>query len=93
LRRLSVAGVIAKSDVAVLIEAERLWRTIQGMLRMTVGQVESTTLPQASAVPMLRAAAAAGVEAENSDALLRRVDETAFLVRALFERYVGQVGE
>jgi [glutamine synthetase] adenylyltransferase / [glutamine synthetase]-adenylyl-L-tyrosine phosphorylase len=93
LRRLSVAGVIAKSDVAVLIEAERLWRTIQGMLRMTVGQVESRTLPQASAVPMLRAAAAAGVEAENSDALLRRVDETAFLVRALFERYVGQVRE
>jgi hypothetical protein len=44
-------------------------------------------------VPMLRAAAAAGVEAENSDALLRRVDETAFLVRALFERYVGQVRE
>jgi [glutamine synthetase] adenylyltransferase / [glutamine synthetase]-adenylyl-L-tyrosine phosphorylase len=91
LRRLSVAGVIAKPDVAVLIEAERLWRTIQSMLRMTVGQVDSGTLPQASALPLLHAAAAAGVEAEDSDDLLRRVDEIAVLVRALFERYVGKV--
>ena len=45
LRRLSVAGVIAKPDVAVLIKAERLWRTIQGMLRMTVGQVEGGDAP------------------------------------------------
>jgi [glutamine synthetase] adenylyltransferase / [glutamine synthetase]-adenylyl-L-tyrosine phosphorylase len=91
LRRLSVAGVIAKPDVAVLIEAERLWRTVQGMLRMTVGQVESGTLPPASALPLLRAAAATGVEAENSDDLLRRADEITVLVRALFERYVGKV--
>jgi [glutamine synthetase] adenylyltransferase / [glutamine synthetase]-adenylyl-L-tyrosine phosphorylase len=91
LRRLSVAGVIAKPDVAVLIEAERLWRTIQGMLRMTVGRVESGTLPPASAMPLLGAAAAAGVEAKNSDDLLRRTDEIAVLVRALFERYVGKV--
>jgi glutamate-ammonia-ligase adenylyltransferase len=91
LRRLSVAGMIAKPDVAVLIEAERLWRTIQGMLRMTVGQVEGTALPPASALPMLRAAAAAGVEAQNSDDLLRRVDEIASRVRALFQRYVAPV--
>lgn len=91
LRRLSVAGVIAKPDVAVLIEAERLWRTIQGMLRMTVGRVESGTLPPASAMPLLCAAAAAGVEAKNSDDLLRRTDEIAVLVRSLFERYVGKV--
>jgi glutamate-ammonia-ligase adenylyltransferase len=93
LRNAAAAGVITKPDVAVLIEAERLWRTIQGMLRMTVGQVESTALPQASALPLLHAAAAVGVEAEDSDALLRRVEEITLRVRGLFEHYVGKLGE
>jgi [glutamine synthetase] adenylyltransferase / [glutamine synthetase]-adenylyl-L-tyrosine phosphorylase len=91
LRRAGVAGVIAKPDVASLIETEQLWRTIQGMLRMTVGRVETTALPQASALPLLHAAAAIGVAAENSDALLRRMDEIAVQVRRLFERYVAKV--
>ena len=30
-----------KPDAELLIAAERLWRTIQGMLRMTVGRVEA----------------------------------------------------
>ena len=29
-----------------MIEAERLWRTTQGMLRITVGQVKSAELPE-----------------------------------------------
>jgi glutamate-ammonia-ligase adenylyltransferase len=70
-----------------------LWRTVQGMLRMTVGQVESGTLPQASALPLLLASAAAGVEVGDSDELLRRIDEIALRVRGFFDRYVGKVGE
>jgi [glutamine synthetase] adenylyltransferase / [glutamine synthetase]-adenylyl-L-tyrosine phosphorylase len=93
LRNAAAAGVISKPDVAVLIEAERLWRTVQGMLRMTVGQVESGTLPQASALPLLLASAAAGVEVGDSDELLRRIDEIALRVRGFFDRYVGKVGE
>jgi [glutamine synthetase] adenylyltransferase / [glutamine synthetase]-adenylyl-L-tyrosine phosphorylase len=93
LRGAGAAGVITKPDAAVLIEAERLWRTIQGMLRMTLGQVESAALPQASALPLLHAAAAAGVEAADSNELLRKMGEIALRVRDLFERHVGKLAE
>jgi len=90
LQRLTQADVIAKPDAALLIDAERLWRTIQGMLRMTVGRVESAALPHASALPLLRAAAIAGVSAVDTDDLLRKSEGIAKQVRVLFERYVGK---
>jgi glutamate-ammonia-ligase adenylyltransferase len=90
LQRLSAAGVIARPDARLLIDAERLWRAIQGMLRMTVGRVEVASLPHASALPLLRAAAAAGVDAADAEDLLRKSDAIAQQVRGLFERYVGK---
>jgi [glutamine synthetase] adenylyltransferase / [glutamine synthetase]-adenylyl-L-tyrosine phosphorylase len=92
LRRLGEAGAISKPDVRVLVDAERLWRTIQGMLRMTVGRVEVATLPHASALPLLRAAAKAGVAAGDAEDLLRKSDDIARQVRMMFERYVGKPG-
>lgn len=89
LRRLRAAGAIDPADATVLIAAERLWRTIQGMLRLTVGRLEAAELPHASAVPLLRAAEAAGVPANDGDELLRAVDALAAEVRKLFQRYVG----
>ncbi|MDR3529884.1 MAG: bifunctional [glutamine synthetase] adenylyltransferase/[glutamine synthetase]-adenylyl-L-tyrosine phosphorylase [Rhodopila sp.] len=90
LRRLSEAGAIARPDACLLINAERLWRTIQGMLRMTVGRVEGAVLPHASSVPLLHAAARAGVSAVDSEELLHKSDAIAQQVRTLFERYVGK---
>ncbi len=92
LRRLAAAGIVAKPDAKVLIDAERLWRTIQGMLRMTVGRVEQDALPLASALPLLRAAAKAGVTTVDSAELLHKSDIIALRVRTLFERYVGKPG-
>jgi glutamate-ammonia-ligase adenylyltransferase len=92
LRRLGEAGAIAKSDARVLIGAERLWRTIQGMLRMTVGRVEVASVPHASALPLLRAAAKVGVSAVDAEDLLRKSEDIARQVRMLFERYVGKPG-
>jgi glutamate-ammonia-ligase adenylyltransferase len=92
LRRLSVAGALSKADAKVLIQAERLWRTVQGMLRMTVGRIEATTLPAASATLLLRAAADAGVPAVDTDDFLRKAENIALEVRLLFERYVGKLG-
>jgi glutamate-ammonia-ligase adenylyltransferase len=92
LRRLGEAGAISKPDVRVLIDAERLWRTIQGMLRMTVGRVEVASLPHASALPLLDAAAKAGVAAVDAEDLLRKSDDIARQVRMMFERYVGKPG-
>jgi glutamate-ammonia-ligase adenylyltransferase len=92
LRRLGEAGAIGKPDARVLIDAERLWRTIQGMLRMTVGRVEVASLPHASALPLLQAAAKAGVAAVDAEDLLRKSDDIARQVRTMFERYVGKPG-
>jgi glutamate-ammonia-ligase adenylyltransferase len=92
LQRLRQAGVIAKPDADLLIGAERLWRTIQGMLRMTVGHVEGADLPHASAVPLLRAAAEVGISAADTSDLLRQSDSIAQQVRMMFERYVGKLG-
>jgi glutamate-ammonia-ligase adenylyltransferase len=91
LQRLRQRGVISKPDAGVLIGAERLWRTIQGMLRITVGHVKVAALPQASTQPLLRAAAEAGVPTDNSDDLLRKSEAIADQVRALFEHYVGKL--
>jgi glutamate-ammonia-ligase adenylyltransferase len=91
LKRLSHAGILDKRDAGLLIQAERLWRTIQGMLRMTVGRVEAETLPPASAALLLRAAAEAGVTAVDTEDLLRQSDTIAQHVRAIFEQHVGKV--
>jgi glutamate-ammonia-ligase adenylyltransferase len=91
LQRLGAVGVISLADAAVLIEADRLWRTIQGMLRMTVGQVETAALPRATEVSLLHAVAAAGVAETEADALLQALDAIAMRVRGLFGHYVGEV--
>ena len=91
LQRLGQAGALKSDDAKRLIEAERLWRTIQGILRITVGQVKAADLPPASAVPLLRAAANAGVPAVDTNELLHKSDSIAQEVRSLFERYVGEL--
>jgi glutamate-ammonia-ligase adenylyltransferase len=88
LERLSRTGAIARADAALLIEAERLWRTIQGMLRLTVGRPETAALPAASALPLLQAAAKAGVSAVDTGDLLHKSENIAKQVRTMFERYV-----
>ena len=90
LQRLSQAGALTPPDAALLIDAERLWRTIQGMLQITVGQVRSADLPPASAAPLLHAATEAGVPAVDTIELLHKSEVIAQQVRALFERYVGK---
>jgi glutamate-ammonia-ligase adenylyltransferase len=90
LQRLAKAGALTTPDAALLIEAERLWRTIQGMLRITVGLVKSADLPASPSAPLLHAAAAAGVQAVDTGVLLHKSELIAQQVRALFERYVGK---
>jgi glutamate-ammonia-ligase adenylyltransferase len=87
LHRLAKAEVLAADDAALLIRADHLWRTIQGMLRVTVGRGAREALPDASAQPLLRAVGTV----VDLDALRTRMDETARQVRAAFVRYVGEV--
>jgi glutamate-ammonia-ligase adenylyltransferase len=87
LRRLAEAGLLPRDDAALLIKADRMWRTVQGMLRITVGRDAGEDLPEASARPLLRATGAVDLAELRST-----LDELAQQVRSSFGRYVGEIG-
>ncbi len=79
-------GALADTDARLLIEADHLWRTVQSMLRITVGPVIAA-LPPAAAEALLRATGAVDLAA-----LEARMEETARAVRGAFVRYLGDLG-
>jgi glutamate-ammonia-ligase adenylyltransferase len=87
LSRLAEAGKLRVDDAALLIRADHLWRTAQGMLRITVGRGARAALPEASAQALLRAV---GNHVEL-DALRVTFDHLARHVRAAFVRHIGEV--
>ncbi len=92
LRRLGDAGLLPKDDMALLIQADRVWRTIQGMMRILIGREVGEVLPEASARPLLAAARAAKLEADDVAGLRATLDDLAKQVRAVFVRHIGEVG-
>ncbi len=87
LARLAKAGKLPADDAALLIRADHIWRTVQGMLRITVGRGAGEELPDASAQALLRAVG----EAVDLGALRVTLEELARQVRAAFVRHVGEV--
>jgi glutamate-ammonia-ligase adenylyltransferase len=87
LARLAEAGILPKDAAALLIRADRMWRTVQGILRITVGRGAAETLPGATAQALLRAT---GV-AVDLPALRATLDEMARQVRAAFIRHIGEI--
>ena len=88
LRRLGQAGVVGPADTALLIRADRAWRTVQGMLRITVGRDAGEIPPDASTRPLLLAMGAADLPSLRAD-----LDALAVQVRAAFVRYIGPLGK
>jgi hypothetical protein len=76
-------------DARFLIQAERVWRTILAMFRLTVGLVQTDTLPEVTVAHLLHATSAAGLAAEDTADLMRRCDDMAGQVRDAFERHIG----
>lgn len=84
LARLAKAGALPADEARTLIAADHLWRTIQGMLRLTVVMPREPELPAAAAQALLRAAGIADM------ATLRDLSaRTADAVRALFIKHIG----
>ena len=79
-------GALSDDDAALLIRADRLWRTVQSVLRITVGRAPAE-LP-APAVDALLAAADAG---SDLPALRATLDAVAQQVRARFVALVGEL--
>jgi glutamate-ammonia-ligase adenylyltransferase len=88
LRRLAAAGVLPAPEAEMLVRADHTWRTVQGILRITVGREAGETLPEASARPLLRA-----LGAQDLAALRVELEALAGEVRGAFVRYVGPVGK
>jgi glutamate-ammonia-ligase adenylyltransferase len=87
LRNLIAIGALTAEEGAVLIAADHLWRTIQSMLRLTVGPVTAPEMAEPSARILLRATG----EARIAD-LHATIARTADLVRGIFIRHIGDPG-
>ena len=88
-RRLGAAGVLPADDAEILVEATRMMRSVQGMLRLAIGgaRVEDEA-PEGLRAALARSAGAADF-AELKDKLLA----TQAQVRRLFAHLIGEPGE
>ncbi len=83
---LAGAGVLTPEDAMALTDAGHLFRTVQGLLRLTLGRAHPDALPPASARPLLRATGAGDLPD-----LRARLDAAARKVRATFTKTIGEV--
>jgi len=90
-RRLNEAGVLADADAALLIRADHVWRSVQGMLRLTVGREAKEVLPETTLRPLLGVMRQAGIDATDQASLRAALDDVARTVRGLFERLIGEI--
>ncbi len=84
LKALSRHHLIQSEDVAALVHAGRLWRALQGYLRLTTGG----GFDEAHAPEPLRLSLARLGEAVDFADLMQKMDETARRVHAIYERIV-----
>ena len=90
LANLARAGLLDPEEAAALVRAERFWRTLQSLLRLTVGRVVTEALPPPSAHALLLGLAPACAEAPvDLPALRGQMRDAAATVRLIFERRLG----
>ena len=84
LARAAEIGALGQADAEVLIQADRLWRTILGMLRLTV----AGSFIEIQAPAGLKAALAAAAGTGDFEALKQRMAETATKVQVIFRNVI-----
>jgi glutamate-ammonia-ligase adenylyltransferase len=94
---LARAGVLPAPEAAMLIAADRFWRTLQGLTRIALGRQVPASLPAPLLEKILQATGAITDEkapaAGTDEASLRgAADIVARDVRAAFVRHVGEIG-
>ena len=85
LQNLADAGVLAAPDAALLIRADRTWRSVQGLLRIVYGRNPPEPLSNAAAAALL-----AVVPAIDIPGLRATLEQLAADVRAAFVRIIGE---
>jgi len=89
--KLRARGHLAPAQADLLIHADRVWRTVQGSLRITDGPRPPASLSDASGRALLRAAASAGIEAVDLSQLRATLEILAQQIRAVFQDLVGDI--
>ena len=88
-RRLGAAGVLDEEEARFLAAATRIWRNLQGLLRLTVGRnFDPETAPEA----LKRRLARTG-RAVDFPTLERNLEKMSETVRAAFDRHIGEAEE
>ncbi len=90
LAHLAATGALEAAEAATLIEADRLWRTVQSLLRITVGRAPAG-LPAPAEAALLHAAARIVGRPLDRPALDATLDRAAHAVRASFNHRIGPV--
>ncbi|MCX7379926.1 MAG: bifunctional [glutamine synthetase] adenylyltransferase/[glutamine synthetase]-adenylyl-L-tyrosine phosphorylase [Alphaproteobacteria bacterium] len=87
----ALASLLPEAEAAPLLHADKLWRTVQGMLRILYGRNPGAKLSEAAAAALLAAARETGATAVDLPALIANLDAAARDVRAAFIHYVGAI--
>ena len=87
------AGLLAEDDAALLVRADLVWRSVQGLLRITYGRSPAAKLSESAEAALLRAVASAGIDPPPVDSagLRATLEALARAVRAAFVRHVGEI--
>ncbi|MDO9711944.1 bifunctional [glutamine synthetase] adenylyltransferase/[glutamine synthetase]-adenylyl-L-tyrosine phosphorylase [Paracraurococcus lichenis] len=92
LARLREAGVLPPEEAEALIRADRLWRTVTGLIRLTIGRSRDAALPAPAVAALLRATAPLlPAPALDLPGLRTQMAAVAGEVRAIFERRLGRL--
>ena len=84
-RKLGEAGVLSEDEAKMLADATRIWRNVQGLLRLTVGsRFDPETAPEA-----LRTRLARTGRAVDFETLERNLEKLGDVVSEAFERWIG----
>jgi len=91
LAALAKAGALSPDDARILIGADRLWRTLLGLLRLTVGRWQQEALPEGVAGALSHALGiTSAVGAAVDQARLRaQIAAVAEPVAGVFDRLIG----
>jgi [glutamine synthetase] adenylyltransferase / [glutamine synthetase]-adenylyl-L-tyrosine phosphorylase len=87
----ALAALLPPLEAAPLLLADRLWRSVQGTLRILYGRNPGSKLSEAATAALVAAARKAGVDAVDMDGLAATFEVVAESVRAAFIRYVGAI--
>ncbi len=90
---LAAAGILEAEDARLLLRAERLYRTVLGMLRVALGSPVTGALPEAVFLALLHAVRASGEAVLDAAGLEATLDSLGRAVRERFERLVGTIEE